>query len=151
MISPILSNLYLHPLDRFIQNDLQPRYTRGESRQYNKEYAAVRDLSDAEKAFLEEHPEAAEMVYRVKHNAAINSNSLPPRRDPHDPDFRRLYYVRYVDDFIIGFIGPKSEAMVIRDEVMEFLAKELELSCNPEKSKLQHSSEPFTFLGARVR
>ena len=91
------------------------------------------------------------MVSRIKHNRAITSNSLPARRNPKDPDFRRLYYVRYADDFVLGFIGPKSEAVGIRDEIMEFLAKELELSCNKDKSKLQHSSEPFTFLGARVK
>ena len=30
-----------------------------------------------------------------------------PLRIPRDPNYRRLSYIRYADDFMLGFIGPK--------------------------------------------
>ena len=32
-----------------------------------------------------------------------------PSRDPLDPGYRRLRYVRYADDILLGFAGPKAE------------------------------------------
>jgi hypothetical protein len=43
----------------------------------------------------------------------------------HDPNDRRLRYVRYADDFLLGFIGPKSEAEEIKRQLREFLRDEL--------------------------
>ena len=150
LISPILSNLYLHQLDRFLQEELIPEYHRGEARKVNPEYQKS-VLTEVEKMFLAEHPEAKEMVIRVKHNKAIRNNSLPSRRNTDDPDFRRLHYVRYADDFILGFSGPKYEAIQIRNRIVEFLKNELHLSCNLEKSKMQHSTQATLFLGARIK
>ena len=31
-----------------------------------------------------------------------------------DPGYRRLRYIRYADDHILGFIGPKAEAEEIK-------------------------------------
>lgn len=38
VVSPILSNIYLHKLDSFVENVLIPEYTRGQSRVSNPEY-----------------------------------------------------------------------------------------------------------------
>ena len=42
-------------------------------------------------------------------------------KDPQDPAYRRLKYVRYADDFLIGFIGPRSEAEEIKERIGKFL------------------------------
>ncbi len=37
-----------------------------------------------------------------------------PSRDPFDPNFRRLWYVRYADDWLLGFSGPRGEAEEVK-------------------------------------
>ena len=39
VVSPILSNIYLHKLDKFVERELIPQYTRGARRKANPEYA----------------------------------------------------------------------------------------------------------------
>jgi retron-type reverse transcriptase len=39
VVSPILSNIYLHQLDVFVETVLIPQYTRGNRRKANPEYA----------------------------------------------------------------------------------------------------------------
>jgi len=42
VVSPILSNIYLHKLDVFVETVLIPQYTRGERRRPNPEYNRIR-------------------------------------------------------------------------------------------------------------
>src|SRR5271169_4141551 len=42
VVSPILSNIYLHKLDEFVERELIPQYTRGASRKVNPEYERVK-------------------------------------------------------------------------------------------------------------
>ena len=62
--------------------------------------------------------------------------------DPHDPDYRRLRYVRYADDFVLGFIGPKAEAEQIKESLATFLCESLKLELSGEKNS---SSTPSRF------
>lgn len=74
-----------------------------------------------------------------------------PSNDSYDPKYRRLYYVRYADDFLLGFTGPKEEALVIKEEIRDFLEKELKLELSKEKTLLTHSSsEKAKLLGYEI-
>ena len=42
VVSPILSNIYLHKLDEFVEKVLIPQYTRGKRRRSNHEYGRMR-------------------------------------------------------------------------------------------------------------
>ncbi len=44
-----------------------------------------------------------------------------PSHDPFDPGYRRLRYVRYADDFLLGFVGPRDEAEEIKAKLAAFL------------------------------
>jgi hypothetical protein len=57
-----------------------------------------------------------------------------PSIDPHDSDYLRLKYVRYADDWLIGFIGTKEEAEEIKQQVKTFLHDELKLELSEEKT-----------------
>jgi retron-type reverse transcriptase len=151
LISPILSNLYLHPLDVHIVQDLLPKYNRGDSRRHNPAYGSRMEMSDIDREFLKAYPNAKEDVMRIKHYQSIQSGTITTNRRMDDPDFRRLYYARYADDFLLGFIGPKAEAVDIQNSIMEFLQEQLHLKSNADKSKLLHSSQTVEFLGARIR
>jgi hypothetical protein len=71
--------------------------------------------------------------------------------DINDPEYRRLKYVRYADDFLLGFNGPRSEAEEIKQRLSEFLRDELKLDLSEEKTLITHArSEAARFLGYEV-
>jgi len=74
-----------------------------------------------------------------------------PSQDPNDPNFRRLWYVRYADDFLLGLIGPKNEAMEIKHKISELLSKDLKLELNAEKTLVTHArNQKAKFLGYEI-
>ncbi|WP_374229123.1 group II intron reverse transcriptase/maturase [Ktedonobacter sp. SOSP1-52] len=75
----------------------------------------------------------------------------PPRRDPYDPDYRRLRYVRYADDTLLGFAGPREEAEGIKRQLGEFLRDHLKLELSQEKTLITHAhTEVARFLGYEI-
>lgn len=87
-----------------------------------------------------------EVVQAYKHNTWVNDGGTS--RDPKDENFNRLHYVRYADDFILGFTGSREQAMSIFVELKEFLDQKLKLKVNESKSGIHHSSDKnIKFLG----
>jgi Lon protease-like protein len=71
-----------------------------------------------------------------------------PSQDPQDPHYRRLRYVRYADDWVLGFSGPKTEAEEIKRELRDFLRETLKLELSEEKTLITHArTEAAKFLG----
>jgi group II intron reverse transcriptase/maturase len=141
VMSPLLSNILLDKLDTFVETTLIPHYTKGKKRKENPEYKRLLDLSLYHRKMG--HTQKAEEL-RSK------AQTLPSKMS-NDPDFRRLYYVRYADDFLLGFIGPKSEAEAIKQHLRDFLRDELELELSEEKTLITHArSEAARFLGYQV-
>src|SRR5437660_1674216 len=71
-----------------------------------------------------------------------------PYGDPMDPGYRRLQYIRYADDHLLGFIGPKAEAEEIKARLAAFLRETLALELNPDKTLISHArTQPARFLG----
>src|SRR5262249_50206839 len=71
--------------------------------------------------------------------------------DPTDPVYRRLRYVRYADDFLLGFAGPKKEAEAIRERLGEVLGQKLRLTMSREETLITHAvDEKAKFLGYQV-
>jgi Type II intron maturase len=75
-----------------------------------------------------------------------------PSQDVNDPHYRRLRYVRYADDFLLGFIGPKQEAEEIKQQLETFLRDKLKVELSQAKTLITHArSEAARFLGYEVR
>jgi hypothetical protein len=69
-----------------------------------------------------------------------------------DKKYRRLQFVRYADDFLIGIIGSKADCLVIREKIQNFLAEGLKMSLNIEKTKITHARDDMAlFLGTNIR
>ena len=141
IVSPILSNILLDKLDKFVENVLIPHYTRGSKRKINPEYDKLRN--DSRNQRRKGNTEKAEELRK-------HSQTLPSVMT-NDPDYRRLKYVRYADDFVLGFVGPRSEAEEIKQQLRTFLREELKLELSEEKTLITHAvSEAARFLGYEV-
>ena len=138
VVSPILANIYLDRLDKFVENVLIPAHTRGTDRRNNREYTRLSDRATYHRK-VGHHRLAKELRHQMQQL---------PSRDPHDPDYRRLRYVRYADDFVLGFIGPKAEAKQVKESLETFLRDTLKLELSREKTLITHAtSQAARFLG----
>ena len=138
VVSPILANIYLDRLDKFVENVLIPAHTRGTDRRNNREYTRLSDRATYHRK-VGHHRLAKELRHQMQQL---------PSRDPYDPDYRRLRYVRYADDFVLGFIGPKAEARQIKESLETFLQDSLKLELSREKTLITHAtSQAARFLG----
>jgi group II intron reverse transcriptase/maturase len=141
ILSPLLANIYLHELDTFIEQELVPKYMRGKRRAPNLKYSRLAyDITCARKQGDDAMVKELEQLRRQL-----------PSQDTHDPDFRRLQYCRYADDFILGFIGPKSEAEEIKAAIGAFLKEKLHLEMSESKTLITHArTEHARFLGYAI-
>jgi retron-type reverse transcriptase len=115
IVSPILSNILLDKLDKFVETELIPRYTKGVKRAVNPEYRKL--MRDSYQQRKRGNPQRATELRKQAQTM--------PSMDINDPEYRRLKYVRYADDFLLGFNGPRSEAEEIKHRLREFLRDEL--------------------------
>ena len=129
IVSPILSNLVLDRLDKYVESELIPQYTQGKRRRANPPYVRLTwDASDARKSGdLSTARQLSQQAQRI------------PSRDPNDPNFRRLWYTRYADDFLLGLVGSKSEAVEIKQKIANFLGEQLHLELNKDKTLVTHA------------
>jgi group II intron reverse transcriptase/maturase len=138
VVSPILSNIYLHKLDEFVEKELIPRHTRGNRRKPSPEYKRI----EARQRYAMRRGNRAKARELRKQLRAI------PANDPVDPGYRRLRYVRYADDVLLGFAGPKAEAGQIKTDLARFLRETLALDLNQDKTLITHArTQRARFLG----
>jgi group II intron reverse transcriptase/maturase len=141
ILSPLLSNIYLNELDNYIEGILIPQYSRGKRRATNPKYKSL-----------------SQRIERARRNGDMEKvhtleqeRRLHPAIDTEDTDFRRLRYVRYADDFILGFIGPKTEALDIKTHIGTFLKDTLHLQMSQQKTLITHAkTQHARFLGYAV-
>jgi group II intron reverse transcriptase/maturase len=141
VLSPCLSNIYLDRLDRFVETTLLPGYTRGDRRRRNADYEKVKyALARARK-----HGDRAMVRALRKQQRRLAV------QDPNDPGYRRLRYVRYADDILLGFTGPKAEAEEIKQRLAQFLREDLKLELSETKTLITHArTEAARFLGYEI-
>ena len=141
VVSPIFANIYLAHLDRFVEQTLLPVYNRGARRKPHPEYHVLTHRAQYfRRKGRHEEAEALREQYQKL-----------PSVDPNDPDYRRLWYVRYADDWLLGFNGPRAEAEEIKRQLGEFLRDYLKLELSESKTLITHArSGAAKFLGYEV-
>jgi group II intron reverse transcriptase/maturase len=140
-VSPVLSNIYLDRLDKFAEKVLIPEWTRGKRRAASPAYDKVKQASGRARRAGDR---AAARQLRRQLRAL-------PSGDPRDPGYRRLRYVRYADDHLLGFTGPRAEAEQIKDRLAAFLRDELKLELSPGKTLITHArTSAARFLGYEI-
>ena len=188
IVSPILANIYLHELDKYMEK-FMGKFNKGDKRKPNKTYKLLGDKIGTKRKILEKVSAEEKEIVETKIKALRNElqeyveanpelkvvdsdktvKSLRRRiyklnrklREPNqeerkglvkeikefkkiqktlpsyeqiDQDYRRMKYVRYADDFLIGIIGTKEEAEKIKNELTKFLTEHLQLELSQEKN-----------------
>jgi len=138
VVSPVLSNIYLDRLDKFIEHTLLPAHNRGARRTPYRPYMRL-----WQRAYRLE--QAGD---REAGRALRKQMKTMPSRDPGDPAYRRLRYCRYADDWLLGFTGTRQEAEEIKAEIGTFLREDLALELSPTKTLITHGrTQVARFLG----
>jgi len=141
VLSPLLSNIYLHELDTFIEDVLIPENMRGVERAANPEYTRLTNQIN----------QARRQGKVALEQQLVHQRRQFPIGDGADPNYRRLQFVRYADDFLLGFIGPKAEAENIKTALGIFLQNELHLQMSESKTLVTHARSEFArFLGYAI-
>lgn len=142
VISPLLANIYLNEFDNWIDEFMTPKYTKGERHKPNSDYRKLTDEIRKSKNIGD---------IKTAHQLVFKRREIPSV-DTHDENYRRFRYVRYADDFLIGFTGSKAEAEEIKVEMKEFLMEKLNLTLSVGKTLITNaSSQSAKFLGYEIK
>ncbi len=149
IISPILANIYLDKLDCFMAK-LKKEFDLGKRRKTTSKanyYAGAmtklrKRLSAAESAEEREH------LQKEIRKVELERQKYP-NGDPFDHNFKRLQYTRYADDFLVGVIGGKEDALKIKAQIKEFVFSALRLELSEEKTLITNSEKRAGFCTAQ--
>jgi hypothetical protein len=148
VLSPLLSNIYMDRLDKFAETVLIPGSTRGKTRRKNPAY---REVENALKKNVQRRAGRKEHIETTGIRKLRGYLRSIPAGDPMDPGYRRLHYIRYADDHLLGFAGPKAEAEQVKQRLAAFLRDELRLELNQEKTLITHArTGAARFLGYEI-
>ena len=150
IVSPILANIYLDKLDKYVKEYIR-HFDMGTKRRPGKE---SNDLANERKRTvrklkkIKDGTEKAALVARLK--AIDQERAAFPSGDEMDGSYRRLKYIRYADDFILGVIGSKEDALRIKEDIKSFLSESLALELSEEKTLITHTGKSAKFLGYEI-
>lgn len=123
ILSPLLSNIYYHEFDEFMDKFIS-NFDKGTTPKHNPIYDKLRRN-------------------KIKPKNMISYQHL-------DKEYRRLRYVRYADYFIIGVRASHKETVEIKNKIKEFLFNNLKIKLNEDKTKIIHINKSIKFLGHRI-
>lgn len=151
-VSPILSNIYLNELDKFMQEyklkfDIGKPKDRKVNPEYRKAYKATYFYKRKGKGIWDSLNENEKEIRAKELKRLQIANRSMPHRMPTDDNFKSIQYARYADDFLIGIIGSRQDAEAVKNDVKQFLADRLKLTMSEEKTKITHTGDRARFLG----
>lgn len=167
-LSTILSNIYMHSFDVWMEDYLIPSFTKGKYRKKNPEYLKLyRSIKDSRFRKANPSPKVPNLaMLPIKPSEPDLSHTEASIKGPkivlakcnlrpilwNELNYKRIKYIRYADDFLVGVIGSKEECIELRHKMREFLENELKMLLNIDKTKIMNSSkERALFLGYHIQ
>lgn len=150
IISPILANIYLDKFDKYME-EYAKTFDKGFNRQLDKDYRRIKDRKNKLEKKLKTETNASireDFIRRIK-DYSREMQSMPCVMEM-DEGYRRLKYVRYADDFLIGVIGSQAECEHVKANVTQFMREKLNLELSDEKTLITHAQDSAKFLGYEV-
>jgi len=150
IISPILANIYLDRFDKYVK-EYAEKFNKGGRRRISSEYRKLNNkktrLAKKLKSITDESVRD-NMITEIKETLA--KTYVTPCQEPMDAEYRRIQYVRYADDFLIGIIGSKAECIKIKADISKFMAEKLRLELSEEKTLITNAHDKAKFLGYEI-
>ncbi|WP_233259938.1 reverse transcriptase/maturase family protein [Chitinophaga sp. S165] len=144
--SPILANIYLDKLDKYME-EFKKRFDTGKARRGNPVQDKLWRRKETLVQQLQTEKEPQQRTALIKAIKAIEKErALIPPRDEMDNNYRRLQYVRYADDFIVAVISNLEDCRTIKQDIKNFLNDKLKLELSNEKTLITHANSPAKFL-----
>lgn len=150
IISPIMANIYLDKFDKFIKKYTQ-EFDKGICRKPSKEsrYLVCKKYRLSQKLKVEKD-EVKRKLLLEQINDIVKERQKHPASVQMDESMRKLKYVRYADDFLIGVIGSKDDCTKIKEDLKNFLRDKLKLELSEDKTLITHAEKPAKFLGYEI-
>lgn len=150
IISPILANVYLDKFDKYMR-EYAESFDKGKKRRENPLHAkysrkairlrkAIRNATDEDikRELLSQLKVAEAMTRNASASMAMDSN------------YKRLKYIRYADDFLIGVIGSKDDCVKMKKDFTTFMRDKLKLELSEEKTLITNAQDSAKFLGYEI-
>lgn len=151
IISPILANIYLDQLDKYME-EYASKFDKGVRKEVSKLYRHYQRKKGRAKVTLKKAKTAEERNEALRLVKMYDSLMMvTPAKNEGDTNYKRLKYVRYADDFLCGVIGSREDAIKIKADIKEYLESKLRLELSEEKTLVTYSNNPAKFLGLEIR
>jgi len=156
IISPILANIYLNELDKYIEDTIKRLFAQNNSenrRRYEEINPKYQSLNLKIHKLRGKISQCQEELIRKNLIDECKELKKLRNREPYKIGLRvykNLQYVRYADDFIIGVMGNKDDCLHIKGELTSFLKDELKLELSEEKTLITNSADKARFLNYEV-
>lgn len=147
IISPILANIYLHELDKFVMK-LKADFDVYEEKKYTPEYNALLSKQTMARRHIKESEGETRQQWIAEYKRIHKLVLTTPAKSQTD---KKIKYVRYADDFLIGVNGSREDCVEIKHKLAEFIGETLKMELSAEKTLITHSNEYARFLGYDVR
>ena len=150
IISPILANIYLDKLDKYVK-EFADKFNIGNEKKVNPEWVRLKGKRERlVKKIVKLKDESVKRKIITELKEVNNMRMNIPYGDDMDAGYRRLKYVRYADDFLIGIIGSKSDSQNIKEDIKNFLSEKMKLELSDEKTLITNAKSPAKFLGYEI-
>lgn len=148
-MSPILANIYLNELDRYMgeykarfykpTRTANPAHRNMASKIF---YYKAKNDKVWDDLSVEEKKECARTLRQMR-----SEQRKLPTHPVQETSYKAIQYVRYADDFIVGVIGSHEDAKKLKQDLTAFLKEKLGLTLSAEKTKITNTAENARFLG----
>ena len=147
ILSPLLANIYLHELDKFVmelKEDFDKLSDNQRTPEYREKHNELKRISGRLKKVSGEERTQLLEEYKIKRKKLM---TIPCTAQTD----KKLRYIRYADDFLIAVKGSKEDCKAIKQKLSEFISGQLHMELSEEKTLITHSSECARFLGYDIR
>ena len=152
VLSPVLSNIYLHELDNFMQAKIEISKKSGPTSKDNPEYKKIHTKTSNMRQYFSSTYRRNRTFTEEQEKETLKLEKVRAKYPSKIPaSGYRIYYVRYADDFLIGVNGPRRIAEELKQELKPFLFSKLKLTLNLKKTRITRSDKGAYFLGARLK
>ena len=150
IISPILANIYLDKFDKYMR-EYSEKFDKGKKRRENRQHAKFSRMAVRLRKQIRstEDAETKEKLMKQLMYAESETRKVPASMDM-DRDYKRLKYIRYADDFLIGVIGSKEDCRKMKEDFTIFMRDKLKLELSEEKTLITNAHDSAKFLGYEI-